>query len=180
MENEIWLPIQGFETHYEISNLGRVKSLARIIIRGHNTEYNVKEFIMKNHIDTKGYSQIQLRGRYHSVHRLVAKHFIPNPLNLPQVNHKLGIKSDNRATELEWCEQSHNIKEAFRLGLNSAHSGEKNWQAKFEMDDIFDMKLLQKKIGLTTMQISKIYNVSYSVIYKILTNETYKCHEISI
>lgn len=179
MENEKWLPVIGFESEYEVSDFGRIKSLARTIVRGHNVKYYTKEFIMKPHFDTKGYSQINFKGKYYSVHRLVAKHFIPNPQNLTQVNHKLGIKSDNRASELEWCEQSYNMKEAFRLGLNKPHSGEKNWKAKFEMDDIFDMRYLQAHLGLSTIEISRIYKVSYTIMWKILTGKTYKNNEIT-
>jgi len=96
MENEIWKDIIGFEGLYQISNMGRVKSF-----------HSPKEKILKLHENSIGYLRIGLHKNCNSKHerisRLVAIHFIPNPLNLPQVNHKNLNKKDNRVVNLEWC-----------------------------------------------------------------------------
>jgi hypothetical protein len=67
--------------------------------------------------DRRGYLRVTLNGKNIKVHILVAKTFLPNPGNLPIVNHKSGVKHDNRASQLEWCSWSENVKHAWALGL---------------------------------------------------------------
>lgn len=111
---EIWKPIKGYEGLYEVSNLGRVKSLPR---RG---TYGI-EHILKPSPNKKGYPQVQLckNSEYcpKRVHRLVAENFIPNPDNLPQVNHIDGNKLNNNVENLEWCTNEYNYKHSIKMGL---------------------------------------------------------------
>lgn len=97
---EIWKDIQGFEEFYQVSNLGRVRSLYK---RG---------VILTPQINNRGYYFVMLYkdGKYHHalVHRLVAMAFIPNELKLPQVNHKDEDKSNNVVDNLEWCTNLYN------------------------------------------------------------------------
>ena len=99
---EIWKNIQGYEGLYQISNLGRVKSL----------HYN-KEKILKPNKYGAGYYGVALsknnKHKRYSIHRLVAIAFIPNPNNLPQVNHKDEDKTNNRVDNLEWCTNEYNM-----------------------------------------------------------------------
>ena len=92
---EIWKDISGFENYYQVSNLGRVKSLSRQIYNGKGY-YTSSEKILKDHVITNGYIQVELKKdnkRYLKlVHRLVAETFIPNLKNLPQINHIDGNK----------------------------------------------------------------------------------------
>ena len=73
--------------------------------------------ILKHRINLKGYHVVTLDGEQLSVHRLVAKHFIPNPYDHSMVNHKDGDKSNNRVSNLEWCSAEHNINHALETGL---------------------------------------------------------------
>ena len=105
---EIWKPIKGFEGLYEVSNFGRVKSLPKIT----NNQYGKEERILKPGV-TNGYYFVCLckngKNTLKLVHRLVAEAFLPNPDNLPCVNHKGENPSKNFVWQLEWCTQGYNI-----------------------------------------------------------------------
>lgn len=119
---EIWKDIEGLEGEYQISNLGRVKSLERSYVNGFGGITPVNERILKPGKHTRGYFRVCLRkGNYQYIHRLVAEAFIPNPNNYPTVNHINGDKTDNRVENLEWCSYSYNNKEAYRTGLKKGH-----------------------------------------------------------
>ena len=100
---EIWVPIKGFENLYEISNTGKVRSLCG--------RYGYKN-ILKLGVGSRGYLNVCLcdKGKQttFNVHRLVAQTFIPNPDNLPCVNHKDEDRTNNNVSNLEWCSYYHN------------------------------------------------------------------------
>ena len=109
---EQWKPVPGYEGTYEVSNRGRIRSMSRNIIVFGNRELHKDEVIMKPREET--YLRVCLKkdGKYkvHPVHRLVALAFIPNPDNLPQINHKDENKYNNNVENLEWCTPSYNCK----------------------------------------------------------------------
>lgn len=102
---EIWLPIVGYEGLYEVSNMGRVKSLGN--------DRDRKEKILKPGNNGHGYLLVRLcknrKGKWFLVHRLVAEAFIPNPDNLPCINHKDECKTNNQVSNLEWCTHKYNV-----------------------------------------------------------------------
>lgn len=116
---EIWKDIKGFEGLYQVSNIGRIKSIDRYIRNKWGSLTLCKEHILKPRTDDDGYYRIGLYkdGKYKSfgLHRLVSEAFIPNPNNLPCVNHKNEIKTDNRVENLEWCTNSYNLNYGHRL-----------------------------------------------------------------
>ena len=129
--NEIWKDIKGYEGLYQVSNFGRVKSLKRNRIGKNNSQVPVIERIRKQSKDKEGYLRINLckddKYKWHLVHRLVAETFIPNPDNLPCVNHKDENKQNNVVwinedgsidydkTTIEWCSYSYNNTYGTRL-----------------------------------------------------------------
>ena len=106
---EEWRDIPGYESFYQVSNLGNVRSIRFNKIR------NMKSW------DSNGYRAVELylnnNGYTVGIHRLVALAFIPNPENKPEVNHKDRNRSNNNVENLEWVTQSENIAHAYRNGV---------------------------------------------------------------
>lgn len=173
---EIWKPIKGFESSYEISNLGRVKSLARKV----GTCYR-RDRILSPRITKDGYLQVTLKSdgkqKYHAIARLVGMHFIPNPNNLETVNHKDGNKQNNNVNNLEWMSQSDQMYHAYALGLKKPKRGSDNIHSKLTNQDVKDIRQTYKRYcpnGGSSVALSKKYNVSHRVILLIVKNESYK------
>jgi len=125
---EIWKTIDISDGRNEISNLGRVRSLF------FNRRWRKTPLVLKIRQNKQGYGYLSVfdnlknRSCSKTVHRLVALTFIPNPLNLPQVNHKNGIKTDNRVENLEWCTSKENVNHSIETGL-AGRVGETNPKA---------------------------------------------------
>lgn len=120
---EVWKAVKGYEGLYEASTEGRVRSLDRKV--NTNIRFNdnriVKGRVLKPHIKQNGYYVVSLckNGTIAevSVHRLIAETFIPNPKQVRVVNHKNGIKTDNRVDNLEWMTYKENHWHARETGL---------------------------------------------------------------
>jgi len=108
-------PIPGYEDLYSVTPDGRVWSYPRKGAGGHTGIFLVSKLTHKGYFRLHLIREKKQKNCY--IHRLVAEAFIPNPLNLPQVNHKNGIKIDNRVVNLEWCTNLENMQHSTRLGL---------------------------------------------------------------
>lgn len=165
---EEWKQIKGYEGFYEISNLGRVKSVIRKPIRSRNRPSTKKENILKWRLNSDGYPVVTLVvNRVYKqflVHRLIAEHFIVNTNNYKVVNHKDGNKENCSISNLEWTTSSLNQKHAYETGLKKRKL---NSEQKVEI-----LKLRQQ--GLTYYQIADKYNVSYQLIARICTTKNHK------
>ena len=128
---EIWKDIPGYEGLYQVSSLGRIKSVERMVYiqmpdGRHSYWRHKKEKIKTTPVfGSAGYCQLMLYkgnvGKMFQVHRIVCLAFIPNPNNLPTVNHKNGIRTDNRLDNLEWCSYRDNELHSYRqLGRRTA------------------------------------------------------------
>lgn len=136
---EIWKDIKGFEGFYQISNFGRVKSLDRFVNGNHiNCDYQfVKGKMLKLRKNRCGYWVVMLRKnrafKTVLVHRLVAEAFIPNPNNLPYINHKDENPANSVVTNLEWCTAKYN--------LEYSNVAERIQKTKFRKVIQFDMNM---------------------------------------
>ena len=117
---EIWKDVKGYEGYYQISNKGRVRSLDRTIIFKNGGKHFFKGKIISQTVSKTGYWISTLSKNCYSrttkVHILIAKAFIPNPLNKPQVNHKDLNKLNNKISNLEWVTAKENMQHAWRNG----------------------------------------------------------------
>ena len=119
--DEIWLPVKGYEDCYQVSSIGRVKSLARYVKNTNKSYRKLPERILTLGKLNDGYLGVALHRnqvpKYVKVHRLVADAFIENPNNLPVVNHIDGNKQNNVVDNLEWCTVAQNNEHARLTGL---------------------------------------------------------------
>jgi hypothetical protein len=109
---EIWKDVVGYEGYYQVSNLGRVKSLDRVVTDKMGVKRNHKGFVKKLTHGNHGYMTVGLcrngKNTQCLVHRLVAEAFIPNKEKLPFINHKDEVRDNNHVENLEWCTQEYN------------------------------------------------------------------------
>lgn len=106
---EEWRDIPNYEGLYQVSNLGRVRSVTHTVRAGKNKQRTVNGKVITPWKTSHGYLHVSLgRNKKVSIHRLVAKAFIPNPNNLPCVNHRDECKANNAVSNLEWCDKSYN------------------------------------------------------------------------
>lgn len=154
---EIFKDIEGYDGHYQISNLGNVKSLklGKDIIRKPNKTTKGKYVTLWVALSKRS------KTKKYYIHRLVAKHFIKNPLNKKEVNHKDNNPLNNKVSNLEWVTHDENMKYAMKEGRIA--KGETSGMSKFTEEDVIE--IYKSKIDALTL--SKKYKVSRQSIYDI-------------
>ena len=166
LDGEQWRDIAGYEEFYQISTFGRVKSFCR-----------GKVTILKPVLQRFGYLLVDLykdgRHKSYRVHILVAKAFIPNPDNKPEVNHTLGNKLDCSIWNLEWVTSAENHKHASKLGLKK--SGEETPRARLTNEDAEYCRKVYipryKEFGVRAL--ARKFNVNHKTISKIIQGKMY-------
>lgn len=171
LEDEKWVFVKGAKKFYSVSNMGRLKRNRGWVKRWGNRKMFVQEKLMKLGKDGSGYyfTSMSVEGRkiHAPIAILVARHFIPNPKNKPEVNHLFG-KEDNRATSLNWATKKENMEHAVANGLSA--SGERHGRAILtnqQVCEIFISSLSERKIA-------SIYKVSRSTINCIKSGRSWK------
>ena len=141
MEN--WKPVPGYEGRYEVSDQGRVRSLPHEVPVGYGSVRVAKGHLLKPQLMRNGYLQVSLgrKGKHADVHRLVALAFVPQVKGKTEVNHKNLVKTDNRASNLEWVTHQENLQHAHKEGA-------------------FDYNIWRKK--LICVQTGQVFESSYS------------------
>lgn len=159
---EIWKDIPGYEDYYQVSNLGNVKSLR-------------KNKIMSPCIAGRGYNHLFLykdkKASGFLVHRLVLLAFIGYS-NLV-VNHKNGIKTDNRLENLEYCTYSENEQHAYKTGLKT-NVGENHSQSKLTENDVLEIRSLCLNGNLNQTEIAKMFNTNRRHVSSIKNRRIWK------
>lgn len=163
---EEWRDIAGYEGRYKISNQGRLMGFGRengkILTTTIRSGYKVKNLYKDWHF--KGFK----------IHRLVAQAFIPNPDNKPMINHINGIKTDNRADNLQWCTASENRKHADSTGLRIAPFGTEHFRCKLTPEDVLYIRAnyVPRKNGYASL--ARQFSMGATTIKHIVLRKLWK------
>lgn len=136
-----------------------------------------KSIIIKHHYTGNGYPTVTLykegKGIKNYCHRLVAQAFLDNPHGKRTVNHKNGVRTDNRLENLEWMSYSENIRHAIDTGLNVPRKGSQFTNTRFSEPDVFLLKKMMKA-GISIQKLSPIYGVKDYVLANIRAGRRWK------
>jgi hypothetical protein len=179
MDNlEQWKDIKNYEGLYQISNKGRVKRLAGKCLAKAGKYRNLSENILICFPNKTRYNYLYVNLNNNGIkqfriHRLVALHFIPNPNDLPEVNHIDGDKNNNTVENLEWCTNLENIRHSYKIGTHKIRTGEKAPNTKLTLEQVKQIKekLNNKEYGRS---IAKEFNISEGMVSLIKHNKYWK------
>jgi hypothetical protein len=162
-ENCAW--VVGYEGLYSVDESGNVYSTVTTTSR--------RMGILKPHIKN-GYPAVNLfkdgKQKHHYIHRLVAEAFVPNPDNLPEVNHKDCDKTNNQVSNLEWCDRHWNLQHSYDHGLK--RTGETHGCARLTEDDVREIRALRGKVS--GKEISQMFGVAQCTVSAIQLHRIWK------
>ena len=177
-QKEVWKPIPEYEGIYEVSNMGRVRSITRRIFCNNGKSYIQNGQIIKPCLQTNGYLFVGLHNKgimkQYRIHRLVAEAFLTNSDNKLEVNHIDRNKTNNKSVNLEWVDHKENMAHGKSTTL---HINKKiAWNKKLTIKEARKIRkeYLPNDRKYSTRALARKYGVSPNVIAKIIRNETYK------
>lgn len=169
---ERWKPIPGYEGFYVVSNLGRVRSLPRMVSGKSGSMRSLPSRIRKCTLDTNGYPQAGLyrngKRRLINVHRLVATAFISPPPEGMEINHKDGNKANNVVSNLEWVTHRQNMEYAYAGGLLTTR-GEQHPNSYIKEKDVRHIR----RTNMTVPQIVEAYGYPRATAFDIMARRTW-------
>lgn len=159
MRLEKWEHLPGFENQYLVSSHGRILSFKR----------NIPSLLIPSK-DRLGYIGVKIKGTRKLVHTLVAKAFIPNPENKPEVNHKNSVKIDNNIENLEWVTHKENMDHAYNHTFDKKCG--KVWGSKLSLNDA---KFIREKFKnpYSAIQLKDMFKVDLTTIYDVMRKDTW-------
>lgn len=176
---EIWKDIKDYEGLYQVSNLGKIKSLERIV--EYDTppyKHTVKEKLRSLSIKNNGYLFVSLykdnKGKNFHIHRLVAEAFIDNIKNKATVNHIDSDKTNNNVSNLEWATQSENNKHAYKVGARKPLAADKCTFTKTTEKQVLEMRKLYATGNYSYKELATLYNLSYDGVWAIIKRKRWK------
>jgi hypothetical protein len=170
---EEWKPVEGYEEYYQVSNMGRVKSLRR-------KNRGIDMIMTPVKAATKGrYRSVSLSVQGHIkkqlIHRLVAQAFIPNPVGYLEVNHLDGNPANNVVSNLEWCDKRHNHLHAYAIGLSKPIRGEDSHFHKLTEREVKFLRYLKGLYPqIKSIDVQRFYDLSWVGVERIWTGRTWK------
>ena len=180
---EIWKPIVGiadglYDGYYEVSNLGRVKMLPRLL--RHNKGMRVSKEKIVTGTNTHGYKMVSFKKdgvkTMKSIHNLVATAFVhnPNPDKFNMVNHLNSDRADNRAENLEWCDAKRNAQHAYQAGRLKITKGSGRSTAILNEKKVLAIKLLYETGKFSYDSLAKLFDVGSTTIQNIINGTKWK------
>lgn len=179
---EEWRDIKGYEGKYQISNLGRVKTLPRVVYCAvsRNTKTRVlKEIIHKQCDNGWGYKMVSFRvdggkPKTKYIHKMVAECFLTRKEGDTQVNHIDGNKANNKAENIEWCTASQNLQHSFDIGLRSSRKGEAVPQSKLTESNVLFIRSEYSKGNITQDALAALFGVNPGTIGRVINKKRWK------
>lgn len=174
---EVWRDAKGFEGRYKVSNHGRVRSVARVMVRKNGQPLSLKSTTLSSFLDAGGYPSVSLGSRSTrrniAIHILVATAFVGDRPSGWEVNHIDGNKRNPKAENLEYVTRSGNMLHAHRTGLCTPAMGEQNGKTKLTADEVSRIRRM-REAGYLLREIASHFNTPKETIGGIIRRRTWK------
>jgi hypothetical protein len=173
---EVWKDIKDFDNKYQISNIGRVKSLPMTVVNKYGVIQHRKEKIRKLYKGNHGYYVVSLKDNMKqvvkTVHRMVAEAFLEKIEGSDYVNHKSGIKTENNIENLEYCTMAENTKHSFDLGMSK--KGSQCSYAKLDEKKAREAYYMVTELKMSCLDVGQLYNVTRQCISELKFKRSWK------